>query len=185
MKVLVGSRNPVKIAAVSDVFSRYFEDVETMGVEVDSAVPAQPVGDETFVGAENRARELAGMSRLQGLDAAYCVGIEGGILRSNDRWFALGVVCVVDANGRTAFGTSSQFSLPDAITNELLAGVELGDVIDRLTGEQNTKQRGGAIGFLTRGELKRQDLYAQGIVVALVPFLNQELYFREDLCVSS
>jgi inosine/xanthosine triphosphatase len=108
------------------------------------------------------------------------VGIEGGIVRSNCRSFALGVVCIVDANGRIAFGTSPQFSLPDHITKELLAGVELGDVIDRLTGEENTKQRGGAIGFLTRGNLSRQELYAQGIVVALVPFLNAALYYGED-----
>jgi len=185
MKVLVGSRNPVKIAAVCDVFSRSFGDVEVFGVEVDPGVPAQPVGDETFAGAENRARALAKASEQQGLDAAYCVGIEGGIVRAANRWFALGVVCILDSTGRIAFGTSPQFSLPDDITNELVAGVELGEVIDRLTGEENTKHRGGAIGYLTRGQLDRQNLYAQGIVVALVPFLNAALYFGEDLCVSS
>jgi len=185
MRVLVGSRNPIKIAAVCDVFSRYFGDVEVFGVEVDPGVPAQPVGDQTFAGAENRARALAELDRQQVIGAAYCVGIEGGIVRADNRWFALGVVCILDVKGRIAFGTSSQFSLPDAITNELVAGVELGDVIDRLTGEENTKQRGGAIGYLTRGQLDRQNLYAQGIVVALVPFLNPALYFGEDLCVSS
>jgi inosine/xanthosine triphosphatase len=185
MKVLVGSRNPVKIAAVRDVFSRYFGDVAVIGVEVDPAVPAQPVGDQTFAGAENRARALDKASRQQGLDAAYCVGIEGGIVRAGNRWFAFGAVCILDANGRIAVGTSPQFSLPDAITNELLAGVELGDVIDRMSGEENTKQRGGAVGFLTRGQLDRQDLYAQGIVVALIPFLNTTLYFGEDPCASS
>ena len=185
MRVLVGSRNPVKIAAVREVFTRYFGDIEILGVEVDPVVPAQPVGDQTFAGAENRARALADVDRQQGLGAAFCVGIEGGIVRANSQWFALGVVCVLDAKGRIAFGTSSQFSLPDAITNELLAGVELGDVIDRIMGEENTKQRGGAIGFLTRGHLDRQNLYAQGILVALVPFVNTALYFGEDPCVSS
>jgi inosine/xanthosine triphosphatase len=185
MRVLVGSRNPVKIAAVCDVFTRYFGDVEVIGVEVDPAVPAQPVGDQTFAGAENRARALADLNNQQRFGAAYCVGIEGGIVRSFERWFALGVICIVDDQGRMGFGASPQFGLPDDITNELLAGVELGDVVDRLTGEENTKQRAGAIGYLTRGQLDRQNLYAQGIVVALVPFVNTGLYFGEDRCVSS
>ncbi len=177
MRVLVGSCNPVKIAAARAVFSRYFPDVEILGMDVDPAVPAQPVGDQTFAGAENRARALVEANRRQGLGARYCVGIEGGIVRAYERWFALGVVCIMDANGRIAFGTSPQFSLPDDVISELLRGVELGDVIDRLTGERNTKQRGGAIGFLTQGQLDRQNLYAQGITVALVPFLNDRLYF--------
>ena len=42
--------------------------------------------------------------------------------------------------------------------------------------EKNTKQKGGAIGFLTNGVMDRKDLYVQGLIVALVPFIKKELY---------
>ena len=60
MRVLVGSANPVKIAAVRDAFEPYFPGAVVEGIETPSGVPAQPVGDETFTGAENRARDAAG-----------------------------------------------------------------------------------------------------------------------------
>ena len=55
MKVLVGSKNPVKIASVSEAFANYFDDLEVVGIEVESGVSVQPVNDETFIGAQNRA----------------------------------------------------------------------------------------------------------------------------------
>ena len=59
MRILVGSANPVKIAAVRDVFEPYFPGAEVEGIATPSGVPAQPVGEDTFTGAENRARGAA------------------------------------------------------------------------------------------------------------------------------
>ena len=78
-----------------------------------------------------------------------------------------------------SFGVSPLFELPPGITDDLLAGVELGDVMDRLTGERNTRQRGGAVGVLTGGRITRRELYAQGVAMALIPFLNAALFPRE------
>ena len=58
MRVWVGSGNPVKIGAVREVFEAHFPDVIVEGIEAPSGVPAQPVGEETFTGAENRTRAL-------------------------------------------------------------------------------------------------------------------------------
>jgi len=58
----------------------------------------------------------------------------------------------------------------------LLDGDELGHVVDRLSGEHNTKQKGGAIAYLTQGRLGRRELYVQGLMMALVPFLNPQMY---------
>jgi inosine/xanthosine triphosphatase len=177
MKVLVGSVNPVKIAAVQDVFEPYFPGAEVEGVETPSGVPAQPVGEETFTGAENRARTLLAFSDEQGLEAEFCVGLEGGIAQYHDRWFAFGVICIADATGRLGFGVSPLFELPPGVVDDLLEGSELGHVMDRLAGEYNTKQRGGAVGILTGGRITRRELYAQGVAMALIPFLNEEMYF--------
>lgn len=177
MKILIGSCNPVKIGATRVAFERYFGDVTVEGLDVPSGVPAQPVGDDTFAGAENRARALLALNRAQGMGAAYVVGIEGGIAQAHGRWYGFGAACVADAAGRLGFGISPQFELPRDITDELLAGAELGDVIDRLTGQANTRQGQGAVGYFTRGRVDRQTLVLQGVIMALIPFLNPELYF--------
>lgn len=177
VKVLVGSTNPVKIASVREVFEAHFPEVVVEGLEVPSGVPAQPIGDETFAGAENRARALVQRNADHDLGAGFVVGLEGGIARHHGRWFAFGAICVADATGRLGFGVSPSFELPPGVTEAVLAGSELGEVMDRLAGERNTKQHGGAIGVLTGGRVTRRELYAQGVTMALIPFLNEELFF--------
>jgi non-canonical (house-cleaning) NTP pyrophosphatase len=74
-------------------------------------------------------------------------------------------------------GTPPMYQLPDRMVQELLAGVELGEVMDRAMGEENTKQKGGAVSFFTHGLMDRQAIYTLGVTLALVPFINRELYF--------
>lgn len=179
MKVLIGSQNPVKIDAVRDAFSRYFMDVETISINVNSGVPEQPVEEDTFKGAENRVMELRRINEEENIGADIFVGIEGGIKKCYSRWFSFGAICVMDKNGRTGFGTSPHFQIPDDVKDELLKGVELGTIIDKLAGDDNTKQRDGSIGFFTKGRMGRKDLYVPGIVVAMVPFLNENIFFKK------
>ncbi len=175
MKVVVGSKNPVKISATRSAFSHYFENVEVVGVEVKSGVSHQPVGNETFKGAFNRA-----MTLKNSIEGDFFVGIEGGVSRISGVWFSFGAVCIVDKNLRVGWGTSPMFTLPDFIVEKLLAGVELGDVMDELLNDHNSKQKQGAIGYLSKGIIDRAKLYESGIIMALVPFLNEEWYFRNQ-----
>lgn len=181
MKILVGSRNPTKIGAVEDVFGQFFGPVEVIGMEIDSGVAGQPIGEEeTFAGAENRARALLRRNARDELAARFCVGIEGGVTHLYGRWFAFGVICVADAQGRLGYGVTSHFELPDQVAAALGGGKELGDVIDRLSGLHNTKHDGGAIGHFSHGRLDRRGLASQGIFMALLPFLNESLFFQDD-----
>ncbi len=176
-RVLVGSTNPVKIEAARDAFRAYFPDARAEGIAVPSGVPAQPIGEETYEGARNRAQTLYRKNASESLGGDFCVGIEGGAIQHVGRWFSFGAVCVVDARGRTGFGASPLFELPASVAEALRAGEELGHVVDRLSGRTNSKQAGGAIGHFTRGAVDRKGIYVQGTVVALVPFLNQALFF--------
>lgn len=178
VRVLVGSENPVKIEATREAFLKYFDNVEVVGIKVGSGVSDQPVNTETFEGAKNRALELKKINEEKGLGANFFVGIEGGIIQLYERWFAFGAVCIIDERGRTGYGTSSFFELPESIVRELLNGVELGIVMDKLAGEENVKQKYGAIGFFTKGVVSRKDLYVGGIVNALIPFINEKFYSR-------
>jgi non-canonical (house-cleaning) NTP pyrophosphatase len=55
-------------------------------------------------------------------------------------------------------------------------GGELGPVIDRFSGECNTKEHGGAVGFLTNNLFDRRMAWEMSVAYALAPFLKTELY---------
>jgi inosine/xanthosine triphosphatase len=179
IKVLAGSKNPVKIGAVKEAFLHYFKDLEVIGFDVNSGVSVQPIGDETFIGAKNRALELIRINQEKKLGAKYFVGIEAGIIQIFGTWFTYGATCIIDEKGRTAFGTSPLFALPDSIVKELLKGIELGVVMDQLTGSHNVKQKAGAIGFFTKGVIDRRSLYVNGTIMAYMQFLNEDLFFKK------
>jgi len=177
MKILVGSKNPVKIDAVREALSNYFESIEVIGYEVESGVSIQPVGDETFTGAKNRALNLKALDKVNNINADLFVGIEGGIAKEFDRWFAFGCMCIVDNNDNIGFGTSPHFELPGVVVEKLLKGEELGTVMDQIQNEENTKQKHGAIGYFTNGVMNRKELYIEGLKVAIIPFLHKEKFF--------
>jgi len=181
MKILVGSTNPVKIQATTEAFSKYYSDIEVIGFCVNSNVYPQPINYDTFTGAENRVKELQKVNSEKNLNAEYFVGIEGGIIRHMNKWFAFGCMCIMDKNGRLSFGTSPHFELPEEVYSRLLNGEELGEVMDEIIQLKNTKQNSGAIGFLTNGVMNRTQLYVPGIIAALVPFNHIKMYFGEKL----
>jgi len=176
MKVLVGSKNPVKMDAAKEAFSSYFKDIEVEGIKVGSSVPDQPIDEETFEGAEYRAKVLKKLGDKAKIGASFFVGIEGGVINVYSKWFGIGVVCIMDDKGNVGFGTSPMFELwPEAI-EKVLEGVELGDVMAEITGDHEVKRKGGAVGFLTDGVVERKDLYISALKLALIPFLKEDLY---------
>ncbi|CAI5996362.1 unnamed protein product [Closterium sp. NIES-65] len=79
-RVVVASRNPVKINAAGEALRRLFphESFELEGFPADSGVSDQPMGDaETLTGARNRLLHVARSSAAEGAD--FVVAIEGGV----------------------------------------------------------------------------------------------------------
>jgi non-canonical (house-cleaning) NTP pyrophosphatase len=101
VRVAVASMNPVKLSATRiRRFMKAFPGQRRSQVEgvrgCSSGVADQPKTDEeTLTGAENRARTLA-----DGSNADFCVGIEGGIERT-DRGVEAFAWVVVERNGIT------------------------------------------------------------------------------------
>lgn len=178
-KILVGSKNPLKIAAAKEAFDKYFDSVEVYGFDVKSGVSPMPINNEVYDGAENRSRELEKINKINKLNADYFIGIEGGIAKIFDKWFTFGSICIVDKNGNCGYGTSPHFQLPPSVIEQLLKGIELGDVMDKLSNTHNSKQKFGAIGFFTNGKMNRKELYVHGLISAIIPFLRKDLYFKK------
>ncbi len=177
-KVLIGSENRVKIESTRQSFSRFFSPLEIYGLSVDSGVSAQPFNQDTFVGAKNRAEHAKRINNEQHLNANFFVGIEGGVLQLQNRWFQFTVIHILDQQHRESVGTSGLYELPNWIVEKLWEGIELGHIIDELTGDFNTKEKQSASGFFTKGAIDRLQNYTQAVTFALIPFLQDSLYFR-------
>ena len=168
----VGSKNPVKIAAVRAVLGRITPVARIEPADVDSSVRDQPFGDdETIRGAIARAHAARKAS-----GAELGIGIEGGVVEVEDTMRTCAWAAVVDGAGREGVGGSLAMSLPPAVASLVREGMELGHAMDRLTGEHNTKHRQGAVGVLTAGLVDRQAAYEVILTYALARFLTPEFW---------
>ena len=175
--VVVGSTNPVKIAAVTAVLERIGSHARVRGLAVPSGVRDQPEGDaETIRGATQRA-----MAALEASDADFAVGIEGGIVEETGYMRTCAWAAVVAADGRVGVGGSLAMTLPDRVATLVRGGMELGHAMDRVTGGRDTKHGAGAVGILTAGLVDRQRAYEALVTYALAQFLAPAYYDAEAL----
>jgi inosine/xanthosine triphosphatase len=171
-RVVVGSTNPVKIAAVRTVLERAGARAHVEGVSVASGVSDQPFGDaETIRGATQRAQAV-----LDTTDADFAVGIEGGVVDEAGVMRSCAWAAVVARDGRVGTGGSLAMMLPARVAALVRDGMELGHAMDRITGGQDTKRGSGAVGILTAGLVDRQRAYEALVTYAFAPFLTPDLY---------
>ncbi|MCE2903135.1 MAG: inosine/xanthosine triphosphatase [Gemmatimonas sp.] len=172
-RVVVGSTNPVKLAAVRAILARIAPDGVVLGVAVSSGVPAQPFGDEeTQAGARQRAHEA-----LRALDGTLGIGLEGGVVEQGDgslRSCAWAVA--VDVAGQEGIGGSLSMPLPERVARLIRQGTELGHAMDIVAETLDTKHGRGAVGILTAGLVDRQRAYEPLVAYALAPWLAPAFY---------
>ena len=171
MKVVVASRNPVKVEAARSAFATQFPDtsLEMIAVEVDSGAGDQPESDAaTRQGARTRAER----AREKVPAADFWVGLEGGVELVGERLMAFAWMAVLGASGDLGEARTTTLPLPPAVRELVDAGVELGDANDRVFSTLNSKQGGGAFGLLTEGLYTRESVYREAMVMALVPFVH-------------
>jgi len=171
-RVVVGSTNPVKIAAVRAVLARSGNGALVEGIAVASGVRDQPEGDEeTIRGATQRAK-----AALDVTDADLAIGIEGGIVEEENHMRTCAWAAVVARDGRVGVGGSLAMPLPDRVAALVRDGLELGLAMDRITGGHDTKRGSGAVGILTAGLVDRQRAYEALVTYALARFLSPSYY---------
>ena len=176
MKIIVASKNPVKINAVQIGFQSFGKNSEIEGVTIDSEVAGQPMSDaETLKGARIRVKN----ARKKYPEADFWIGIEGGVERKEDKLdaFAWVVIQGIDAIGESRTTT---FSLPHSVRELIDQGYELGTANDIIFKKHNSKQQSGAVGLLTNDVISRTELYVQAVQLALIPIINAKMYGFND-----
>jgi inosine/xanthosine triphosphatase len=166
IKIVVASTNPVKRDSVGHAFEQWFKtSLELLAVNVPSGVADQPMTDkETLQGAKNRAAAAL----LKVPDAQYAVGLEGGVEDSPDGMVSFAWIVIktkmLESKARTA-----TLQLPERVAALVREGAELGEANDRVFGVTNSKHNLGAVGLLTNGLIDRKKLYADAVLLALIP----------------
>ena len=174
-QVIVASKNPVKIEAAKNGFTRMFNygKFNFTGISVPSLVSDQPMSNkETLQGAINRVENASKAEP----DADYWIGIEGGLDEGENGMETFAWIVVKDKEGKIGKGKTGSFFLPNEVAKLVKEGKELGDADDIVFGLKNSKQANGSVGILTGDVLTRTTFYEPAVILALIPFRNQSLY---------
>jgi len=172
--VIVASLNPVKIKAVENGFKKMFPElkIECTGVSVPSEVSDQPMtDDETLLGAENRVKNA--FKEYENAD--FYIGIEGGVHSMGEDMHVFAWI-VIKSGDKFGKSRTSTFMLPKKVTSLVNQGKELGVANDIIFNKENSKHKNGAVGILTDNLIDRTSYYTEAVVLALVPFKNEDLY---------
>lgn len=175
MKILMGTKNPGKMEGAKQAFSRYFENVEIEGIAVESEVGAQPVNTEIMQGAKNRVKNLKKWAQENQIKADFYIASEAGITNSLGEWMDFNIAVVENFDGEQSVGSSAGFLIPDKYVDEIIQ-TELGKVMDRIFKGTNLSKQNGGIGNLTHNEISRIDLTRQAFIMALIKFINGEIW---------
>ncbi|MEN8701350.1 DUF84 family protein [Bacillus infantis] len=154
MKIIIGSKNPAKIGAVEAIFNE--SGFKVIPVDVPSGVSDQPfTDDETIKGAVQRA-ELA----LKEGSGNIGIGLEGGVQNTAAGLFLCNWGALAQKGKETIVAGGARIPLPQEIAEELLAGRELGPVMDEYAQKENIRKKEGAIGIFTNGRVDRAEMFA-------------------------
>jgi inosine/xanthosine triphosphatase len=175
IKIIVASKNPVKINCSRSAFHQAFPEstIQIEAVSVPSNVAEQPMSDsETLRGAMNRATNAKQVNQ----EASYWIGIEGGIDQNTEgEMYAFAWVYILSKT-KVGKAKTASFILPAKIAELVNQGIELGLADDMVFSRSNSKQTNGAVGILTNDLIDRASYYEPAVILALIPFLNPDLY---------
>lgn len=169
MNWYVGSTNDLKIKAVRSFFKKNGRSVIVISKDVPSGVSDQPLTDEeTMYGAINRAQAAAGPDSCS-------IGLEGGLVKVGDTWYVCNWGALVDTTGDVYVARGASIPLPTDVSDAVVDHKEeLGDLLKMYAYSRGEKFEGGAIGYLTHGQVKREDVYEQ-----IVSLLYGQLIYKE------
>ena len=172
MKILIGSKNSAKIEGARQAFATYYDDVDVVGISVDSGVSEQPVNLDIMQGARNRVEALIDYARYNEIDADFYVAIESGITNSLGSWMIINITAISDGEN-WSFGSSAGFPVPEKYVASIMSH-SLGSVMDKLYDREDLRSHGGGISLISHGHVSRIDLTRDAFLMALTQFIDEK-----------
>jgi non-canonical (house-cleaning) NTP pyrophosphatase len=154
MIIALGSANPIKLEAVREAIAALGLSTEIVAIDAPSGVNAQPVGEETLVGARHRAAEALRLCP----QATHALGIENGLFSEDGVWHDAAMVVLLTPKGQeTSFHSPSVIVPNDCVEEARIRGfatTTVGTVIaERFGGNPSDPHT-----TLTGGKTNRKDL---------------------------
>jgi inosine/xanthosine triphosphatase len=184
MLIVLGSVRPAKvdgaraaIASIATIDDR-FQSAALRTMAVGDTAPVMPMS-ETDIIAGARARAAAALASAADVAGPrFGAGLEGGLhpvtVDGACEWALCSWAAVTDGTS-WGYGGGGNVIVPRPIAEEVLAGRELGDVIDRIAGE-GTRSTRGAWGVLTRDLISRSDAFRVALIAAFAPFYRSSVF---------
>lgn len=173
MKIAIATNNPSKIEGTKKAFSHYFNEVEIMGIAVNSNVSEQPINEEIYEGANNRIKNLKNHCNNNNIEADFYVSIESGITNQLGKWLILNIALIEDNGKFQSYGTSSGFPVPEKYVDEII-NTDLTKVMDKLFNTKDIGKGKGGIGLLTKDIISRIDLTEEAFIMAIIQYINND-----------
>ena len=169
MKVVIATNNEVKVEGAKRALLHYFEDVDIIGINIESEVSDQPINNEIYKGAKNRIFNLKKYCINKGIDADLYFSIESGISNQLGEWQVISIAIIEDNTGLSSFSTTAGFPIPEKYIDDIVKkGVPY--VMKNIFGD-NTKQKG--IQLLTNTVLSRIDLIEGAFIMGLIKVIHK------------
>jgi inosine/xanthosine triphosphatase len=169
MKIIIGSNNPAKVAAVKNAFQ--FQQTEFLSLDIPSGVNEQPFSDEeTIKGAINRA-----VGALNKGNGDIGIGLEGGVQETSQGLLLCNWGALAAKNIDPIIAGGARFLLPNEIAESLRAGEELGPVMDDYAKKTNVRKNEGAVGIFTNGLINRSEMFSH-----IMNLLVGQFYYNKE-----
>jgi inosine/xanthosine triphosphatase len=187
MKIAIGSNRAAKVEAVRAAVNRIatinetWKDAEVVARSVETNAPAMPLSEsELMHGARERALAIKDLLERENAKANVYVGMEGGFdtitIDGEEHTFICGWAYATDG-AKGNFGAAPSMRVPDAIARRVIENnLELAQVIDEVSGEEDVRSRQGALGVFSKDLITRPMSFELALVAALAPFYNSRLY---------
>jgi len=181
MKIVVGSKNPIKINAVTELIQDYefLSGAEVLSENASSEITNQPITlDETIQGAMNRARNA-----FKNCDLS--IGLESGLVKvpNTKSGYMDTTACAIFDGKVYHLGLSSGFEYPKRVIDLVFKEkLEIDEAVHKLGITENKRvgYSSGMIGLLSKGRLDRKAYTKQALTTALLHLDNKELYRTGD-----
>ncbi len=175
MKVLIGTKNPSKIEGAKKAFDKFFDNVEIIGVDASSNVSDQPFNEDVLQGAKNRVEGVKNYAVENNIEADFYIAIEAGIVDYFNEYINFNISVIEDKDGLQSVGVSQGFPIPERLIPEIKSN-GLGRTMDRLFSGHDLGKSVGGISFLTKETVTRMDIVENSFTMALIKFINGDLW---------
>jgi inosine/xanthosine triphosphatase len=173
-KIVLTSKNPVKLSVVKNIVEQLLPDIsfEYISLDLDTK-KAELFGKEHIVGYMT---DILSKARESVSDAEYYVCMQGGMEDNEGEMHETAYVIVSDSTGRNEVSRCSTFRVPTQVANEVRNGKDFAKSVDEFFKVQDTKTTGGFVSILTKGIVNKESHYSQPFAIALSTLIQKSWF---------